>query len=188
MPDRFPERVFSDQRQIVSEVGNEIVGHQFACRRGSFAPNHRHAGCRDRLRLAVDIGRLVLACLAGAQHHAARYISDLLGQQKVGQKVSDRDQATAIIAEIEDDLGDTRRPELGEAVAQLLCGIRHDERAQIDVADLLVAIVQNADAIAVGNRIQRIIRLGDGGGDLSPLGGAEGNRTRDAGLGGAKRI
>src|SRR3546814_6095213 len=74
---------------------------------------------------------------------------------------SDLNETTAIITEIDDDVGDALRTEIGEGVRQLAVR-RRDEGAQVQIAIAAAALADHLGAVAVRNRVERIVGLGDG--------------------------
>src|SRR3546814_19014493 len=66
-----------------------------------------------------------------------------------------RNETAAIITEIDDDVGDTLRAEIGEGVRQLAVR-RRDEGAQVQIAIAAAALADHLGAVAVRNRVERI--------------------------------
>src|SRR3546814_19496184 len=64
---------------------------------------------------------------------------------------SDLNETTAIITEIDDDVGDALRTEIGEGVRQLAVR-RRDEGAQVQIAIAAAALADHLGAVAVRNR------------------------------------
>ena len=103
---------------------------------------------------------LVLAALFRAIGHAHEDVGARpVAAEQIAQHLGGRDEAAAIIAQVEDDVGHALRLETGEGVAQRLLG-RQDEGAQIDIADAAAAIVDHPRAIAVRYRHQVEVAFG----------------------------
>jgi hypothetical protein len=66
---------------------------------------------------------------------------------QVAHQLCRRDQPAAIVAQVDDDVGDALRPEARERLAQRRVGGR-DEGAQVDVADVPPAIGDDLRAVA----------------------------------------
>jgi hypothetical protein len=77
-------------------------------------------------------------------HHVRR---GALAEQQVVHQLGDRDEAAAIVAEIDDHLVDALRLELRKGAAQGRIGWA-DEGAQVHISDLLAIIVDNPRAVA----------------------------------------
>jgi hypothetical protein len=67
--------------------------------------------------------------------------------EQVAHQVGDADGTAAIVAEIDDDLGYALRLEIGKGLAQRRIRGR-DEGAQVDIANPLPAIIDDAGTIA----------------------------------------
>src|SRR3546814_11637298 len=80
---------------------------------------------------------------------------------QVAHQIRRRNEAAAIIAEIDDDVGDALRAEIGKGVAELVVR-RRDEGSQVQIAIAAAALADDLGAIAVRNGVERIVGLGDG--------------------------
>src|SRR3546814_18899757 len=74
--------------------------------------------------------------------------------QQVAEQFGDRDEAAAIVAQVDDDVGDPLVAERLESGAQLRRG-RADKGAKVDIAIIAPARSDTLRAIAAGNQIGR---------------------------------
>src|SRR3546814_19814484 len=79
----------------------------------------------------------------------------------LAEQFGDRDEAAAIVAQVDDDVGDPLVAERLESGAQLRRG-RADKGAQVDIAIIAHARSAHLRAIAVGNRVDVILGLSYG--------------------------
>jgi hypothetical protein len=117
----------------------------------------------DRLRLRceepgdiqVRLGRPVHPVLHDFRRRA-------LPEQQIGHQRGNRDLTACIVAQVDDHLADALRLELRKGAAKLRIR-RVDERAQVQVAHLLAAVVDDPGAVARGDRGDGELGFGDGG-------------------------
>src|SRR3546814_783041 len=91
----------------------------------------------------------VLRGFGRAQLGEAEHLPDIARPHQVAHQFGHAHQPAAVVAQVDDDFGHALRLELAEGIAQLVCRGIDDEGAQIEIADLLAAIVEDLDPVTV---------------------------------------
>ncbi|PAV66622.1 hypothetical protein WR25_17986 [Diploscapter pachys] len=159
LPHRLAIGVAADQPVVGAQIGDERIDDELARRCGATRADEGDLGRRDRVRLGLEqIGR-VLRRLFRTEGHVAHHVGRrAVATQQVAHDDRSVDKATAIIAQVDDDVGNARRLELGEGAAQLVVR-RGDEGAQVHVTVALAVVGDDLDAVPVGHRAEREVGL-----------------------------
>src|SRR3546814_6383565 len=96
---------------------------------------------------------VVLGRFARPEPRLRKELAGASRAHQVAHQIRRRNEAAAIIAEIDDDVGDALRAEIGKGVAELVVR-RRDEGSQVQIAIAAAALADDLGAIAVRNGVR----------------------------------